>query len=122
MSFLTSLKNPPKDAVYWLPTFYYRDPETGAYTPYYPEDYLNIGGLWLCPLSAGMGIMVDYRCVVYDGNYNIIGSKDQFNIVVKDGEEFVYNWGAGLGGWLMAALALGVAAIAMVVRPKRAKP
>jgi len=111
MSFLTSLRNPPEEAVYWMPVFYYRDPETGAYTPYYPEGYLDIGEPWLCPLSAGEGIMVDYRCVVYDENCDIIDSKDLYNIVVRDDEEFVYNWKAeGISPWAIAA-PLGIAAI-----------
>ena len=91
MSFRTSLINAPEEAEYWMPIFYYRDPVTGAYTPYYPEDYLNISQSWLCPLSAGDGIMVDYRCVVYDSDFNIIGTRDLHNIVVIDGEEFAYE-------------------------------
>lgn len=107
MSFLTTLKNPPEEARYWMPVFYYRDPETGAYTPYYPEDYLDIGEPWLCPLSVGAGIMVDYRCVVYDLDYEIIGTRNLYNIVVRDDEEFVYNWEAEVVPCFIATAAYG---------------
>jgi len=122
MSFLTSLQNPPKEARYWMPVFYYRDPVTGSYTPYYPKEYhLDIPQSWLCPLSAGAGIMVDYRCVIYDSNREIIGIKDLNNIVVRDSEEFVYNWGAGkINAWMLIApiAVLGVVATALARRKK----
>jgi len=123
MSFLASIKNPPKEAVYWLPVYYYRNPETGIYTPYSPDDYLGIGESWLCPLSAGAGIMVDYRCVVYNSGYNIIGTRDLKNIVVKDGEEFVYDWGVpeaapGLIPWVIGG-GLAVIGILVAIAKKR---
>jgi len=92
MSFRTSLINAPEDTRYWVPVFYYRDPETGFYIPYSPEEHLNVGESWLCPLSTGAGIIVNYRCRVFDDVYNIIGTRDIKNIVVADGEEFIYNW------------------------------
>jgi len=111
MSFWTSIENAPKEAEYWMPIFYYRDPETGAYTPYYPPDYLDIPENWLCPLSAGAGIMVDYRCVIYDADYGIISTRDLSNIVVVDDEEFVYKWtGGGIAGWLIG-VPLGIAGL-----------
>jgi len=112
MSFWTSIENAPEEAKYWMPVFYYRDPVTGAYTPYYPEDYyLDIPESWLCPLSAGSGIMVNFRCVIYDEGYEIIGTRDLDNIVVRDSEEFVYNWAeGGISGW-MIAVPLGIAAL-----------
>ena len=122
MSFWVSIENAPKEAKYWTPIFYYRDPETGAYTPYYPDEYLDIPQSWLCPLSAGTGIMVDFRCLTYDDDYETIGTRDLSNIVVRDGEEFVYEWaGGGISGWLVA-LPLGMAAllgIAVVAGKKR---
>ena len=121
MSFWTSIENAPDKAKYWMPVFYYRDPITGAYTPYYPEDYLDIPQSWLCPLSAGAGIMVDFRCVIYDDAYEIIGTRDLSNIVVRDNEEFVYNWARGISGWIVA-VPLGIAAllgVAVVAGKKR---
>jgi len=114
---MTSVENPPEEAVFWMPAFYYRDPVSGSYTPYYPEDYLAIGQSWLCPLSAGAGIMVDYRCIVYDADYNIMGTRDLSNIVVKDGEEFIYNWGisAGISMWWILA-PLGILGVLLVTR------
>ena len=122
MSFYTSVKRVPEKAKYWSPFFFYRNPSTGAYTPYYPEDYLDIPQSWLCPLSAGAGIMVDFRCVIYDDSYQIIGTRDLSNIVVRDDEAFVYDWGGeGTGSWLIA-VPLGIAAlvgVAVVASKKR---
>ena len=114
MSFWASIENAPTKAKYWMPIFYYRDPVTGAYTPYYPGDYLDIPQAWLCPLSAGAGIMVDFRCVIYDSSYEIIGTKDLSNVVVKDGEEFVYNWSKGIGGWAVAGIVAAILGITVV--------
>ena len=111
MSFYASIENAPKEAQYWNPIFYYRDPDTGSYDPYYPAGYLDIPESWLCPLSAGSGIMVDYRCVIYDAGYEIIDTRDLSNIVVRDNEEFVYKWaGGGVIGWLIG-VPLGLAAL-----------
>lgn len=123
MSFLTSLKNPPKVARYWIPIFYVFDPVTGLYTPYSPVDYLDIGQNWLCPLHAYDGIIVDYRCVVYDGDYNIIGSKDLYDIKVKDGQEFVFNWaGKGVSSLVLPiALVVGMGLALALVRKVRKK-
>ena len=111
MSFWASIENAPEEAEYWMPVFYYRDPETGAYTPYYPEEYLDIPQSWLCPLSAGSGIMVDFRCVIYGRDHEIIGTRDKSNIVVRDSEEFVYSWAGGGINWKIAAVPLGMAAL-----------
>lgn len=123
MTFLTSLINAPKEARYWMPIFYYRDPVTGFYTPYSPGDYLDIDQPWLCPLSAGIGIMVNYRCVVYDENYNIIGTRDLYNIIVRDDEEFIYNWKAKkeISPWVILAPVgiLAVVGVALAVKRKR---
>ena len=115
MSFVVSLKNPPKEAAYWLPAIYYRNPVTSAYTPYYPEEKLMVGLNWLCPLSAGNGTMVDFRAVIYDASENIIDSKDVSGVVVADGQEFEYNWGGA--GWRSFTpwLIGGVLAAAVVI-------
>jgi len=108
MSFLVSIDNPPAEAAYWLPAIYYRDPETGVYTPYTPADYLLVTSSWECPLSAGDGIMVDFRAITYGAHFNILGTRDLSNIVVKDGKEFIYDWGAGRAAgpnmWMWVAL------------------
>ena len=121
MSFSTSIKNTPEEAIFWMPTFYYRDPVTGAYTPYYPAGYLDIEQSWLCPLSAGKGIMVDYRCIIYNVRKGILGTRDLHNIVVKDDVEFVYNWGAGgLNIWTILPWGLvGVLGIILIASRKR---
>lgn len=118
MSFLASIKNAPKEAVYWMPAFYYIDPITGAYTPYYPGDYLDIIESWLCPLSAGEGILVDYRCIIYDANHNILDTKDLYNIKVKDSKEFTFNWGGKLNIMMIAIPVgfIGLIGIAMAMR------
>ena len=121
MSFWASIENAPAKAEYWMPIFYYRDPETGIYTPFYPEGYLDIPESWLCPLSAGAGIMVDFRCIIYDDNHEILDTRDLSNIVVRDDEEFVYSWSKGISGW-MIGVPLGIAAllgIATVAKKKR---
>jgi len=125
MSFWTSIENAPEEAVYWMPIFYYRDPETGSYTPYFPEDYyLDIPQSWLCPLSAGAGIMVDYSCMIYNENYDTIDRRDLYNIVVRDDDEFVYTWkGKGISGWAIA-VPIGLAAIlgiAVVAKRKKGR-
>lgn len=123
MSFWTSIENAPKEAEYWMPMFFYRDPVTGAYTPYYPATYLGIPQPWLCPLSAGVGIMVNYRCVVYDIDHNILDTRNLENIVVVDGEEYVYNWSKGISGWAVA-VPIGIIAvlgIAVVASKKRGR-
>lgn len=120
MSFWVSLRDAPEEAEHWMPIFYYRDPETGIYTPYYPENYLDIPQSWLCPLSAGAGIMVDFRCVVYDSNYEIIGTRDLSNIVVKDSEDFIYSWKKeGVSPWAIVAPIGIVAVIGIALAAKK---
>ena len=120
MSFWTSIENAPAKAEYWMPIFYYRDPETGIYTPYYPEDYLDIPESWLCPLSAGAGIMVDFRCVIYDDNHEVLDTRDLSNIVVRDDEEFVYNWSKGISSWMIAA-PIGLAFLGITILASKKK-
>lgn len=123
MTFWTSLINAPEEARYWMPIFYYRDPVTGVYTPYSPGYLLDIPQSWLVPLSAGDGIMVDYRCVIYDSAHNIIGTRDLYNIVVIDGEELAYDWEEKkeVSPWMILAPVgiLAVVGIALATKKKK---
>lgn len=125
MSFWTLIENAPEEARYWMPIFYYRDPVTGAYTPYSPGYLLDIPQSWLCPLSAGEGIMVDYRCVIYDSAHDVIGTRDLYNIIVIDGKEFTYNWEErkGVSPWMILAPVgiLAVVGIASVIKKKKTR-
>lgn len=124
MSFWTSLINAPEEARYWMPNFYYRDPVTGVYTSYSPGYSLDISQSWLCPLSAGGGIMVDYRCVIYDSAHNIIGTRDLYNVVVIDGEELAYDWKPvkkGISPWVVIAPVGILAVVGIVMAAKKKK-
>jgi len=120
MSFPTSLKNPPAEARYWMPAFYYTDPDTGDVIPYYPSSYyLAIEESWLCPLAAGDGVKVDYRCIVYDEGHNIIDSKDLYNITVRDDKEFVFNWTMGKFNVWYLIVPAAIIGVVVAFRKKR---
>jgi len=122
MTFGTLLINPPEMARYWKPIFYYRDPVTGIYTPYEPDDLLDIWQSWLVPISAGAGVMVDYRCIVFDDDRNIIGTRNLNNIVVVDDEVFIFDWKPekkGVSPWVILAPVGILAAIGIVMATKK---
>ncbi|MBA7499309.1 hypothetical protein ES704_02049 [subsurface metagenome] len=122
MTFWTLLENPPEEARYWIPIFYYRDPETGYYTAYSPDDILDIWQSWLVPISAGAGVMVDYRCRIFDDARNTIATRDLSNIVVVDGEPFIYDWEPvkkGISPWVILAPVGFLAVIGVVAAAKK---
>lgn len=114
-SFPISLKNPPAVAAFWMPVVYQFNPETGSYTSYYPPDYLALTEKWTCPLIAGGGILVDIRAIVYDSGHSIIDTKDQNDVLVKDGQEFVFYWSGAGGGMLKWVIGVGALTALVIV-------
>lgn len=109
MSFPISIKNVPAETAFWKPAVY------EGVNIYYPSDYLTPSQKWTCPLFAGAGITVDIRAVVYDSSYNILSTKDLYEVVVKDGQEFVFNWGGGLGSFAIPAVLGGLLVLALIM-------
>lgn len=88
MSFRLSAINLPSGAIWWIPVIYVK---VNAGYPYYP-DYLPIPSSWVCPVNAGAGITCDFRCIVYDSIFRIMDMRDKYNVIVRDGAEYTYNW------------------------------
>lgn len=120
-SFLIGLKNPPSKAVYWMPVVYYNS------QTYYPEyaQTLTLATLYYCPLQAGEGISVDFRCIVYD-NYDVkLDSQDLYEVEVKDGRTYHYNWASNKfdGAGISKGLVIGglIALVTIMVICSRTK-
>lgn len=114
MGFTISIKNAPAEAGFWSPSVWYQD------NIYYPStDYLTLSEVGEIPLSAGTGISVDIRAAIFTPGQVLIAYKEQFAVIVKDGQQLVFDWKTGRvngGPWpLVIGVSLGILALAALV-------
>ncbi|MBU0778377.1 hypothetical protein KKF82_08980 [Patescibacteria group bacterium] len=79
-----SLKNPAAGAYLWSPVVYIGG---GSY---YPDRYLLLTESWSMEI-ANDGY-VDFRCVLYNWDFSVLDKRTVYNLFVKNGHEYEYNW------------------------------
>lgn len=89
MTFKINVKGFPTGIAYWMPSVLANS------VLYYPPDPILLRFTsWVAPVTAGTGIVINFRCSIYDSAQKIIDTNNVYNITVRDGVEYIYDWSA----------------------------